>query len=126
MLPVQFGYESDVPAYAATLIKNEKQLLISLEGNLFLTLGDGTFKQLGNSDDMARDMINNIATALTNLQNNVNNINASSILVDVNINGTLAKISLQDVITNILTSVGGYVATAECGEAESGTVECGE
>lgn len=67
--------------------------------------------------------INNIKIDINNI--NTSDIPASRITVDVPILGIIQQISLQEVISNILVSVGGYVMPAETGESECGTTECG-
>lgn len=126
MFPVQFGYEADIPAYASTLIKDEVQLLISLEGNFFLTNGDGTYRTLNKEDKIARQAIENLNTAVSNLSNRLDNISLDSSSVNVNIkeNNTVMQKSLQEIIDNILI----YIPTSnpvECGVAECGMAECG-
>lgn len=45
--PIRIGNESKVDAYAATMNNGEEQLLITREGGLYLTRGNGTYIQVG-------------------------------------------------------------------------------
>lgn len=45
MFPVKIGNEVDVKAYSESLIKGEQQLLVTVEGNIFITNGDGTHSE---------------------------------------------------------------------------------
>ena len=164
--PLKIGDDSNVPVYAAKLIQGEEQLLVSRQGNLYLTNGHGgyisfkingayspgqidtvvdalnqqdtdikddisLFKQVMNSSISILDKQATIhETDIDNIKTDINNINtsdipASRITVDVPVLGVNQTISLQTVLDNILTSVGGYIIPAVTGESECGTTECG-
>ena len=44
--PIKVGDESNVKNYASTLTNGEEQLLISRDGKLYLTVGDGSYKEI--------------------------------------------------------------------------------
>jgi hypothetical protein len=164
--PVKIGDDANVPAYAAKLTQGEEQLLVSRQGNLYLTNGHGgflsfkingayspayidtlinnliqqdtdmksafdLFKQTTNHSISILDQqstlhendINDIKIDINNIE--TSDIPASRIIVDVPILGVTQKLSLQNVIDNILVSVGGYIIPASTGVTECGTTECG-
>lgn len=51
--PVKIGNEEDVAAFAESLIGGEEQLLITREGKLFLTDGNGGYSQLNKEADLS-------------------------------------------------------------------------
>lgn len=60
MFPVKIGNEIDVKPYSESLIKGEKQLLVTVEGNIFITNGDGTYKEFkGNDVDIKLEELKN-------------------------------------------------------------------
>lgn len=66
MFPVQIGYERDVAPYADSLVNGEQQLLVSVEGNIFLTNGDGTYTELEGNN--AKKRIEALKTIISDIE----------------------------------------------------------
>lgn len=72
MFPVKIGNEVDVKAYSESLIKGEQQLLVTVEGNFFITNGDGTFSEFNGNN--AKDGILALHKLISDLENNKSDI----------------------------------------------------
>lgn len=72
MFPVKIGNEVDVKAYSESLIKGEQQLLVTVEGNIFITNGDGTYSE--SKGNNARDNILAIAEIIKGINLNKSDI----------------------------------------------------
>lgn len=70
MFPVQIGNEADVRLYAESLTKGERQLLITEEGNMFITNGDGTFNETNGNN--AKNKIAQISSKIEKLEEKIN------------------------------------------------------
>lgn len=120
--PIKIGARADVKKYASRLVNGENQLLVSFEGDLFLTNGDGTYLALSGSgiseilknlQDEISQIINRInsneestSRTLQTIHNSINTINETMQAHDSSISGLSSSLDeLSEEINENISSV---------------------
>ena len=68
-LPIKIGDKTNLQTYAATLVSGEEQLLITREGTLHISVGDGTLRdiELGLTEEEAQNLLNPLTAKVEEL-----------------------------------------------------------
>lgn len=81
--PIKIGAKAEVQLYASRLVNGENQLLITYEGDMFLTLGNGAYRALSGSGIATQ--ISQLSELINQLENRVeaNEISSSDFATNI-------------------------------------------
>lgn len=103
--PIKIGNEEDVKDYSNSLIGGEEQLLITREGKLYLTDGNGDYINAGGTD--ANSHIHDNAAQLNKIGESVNMLTYNGKIVVNNNEYSFRSLPRAKIIENYSTTKGG-------------------